>query len=61
LTFNLSGTESGIVLKMRFLIVYCLLIKQGSTVYVEAVAEHHQRNLIYLVLGGWYPYRYFRA
>jgi hypothetical protein len=36
-------------------------IRQGSTVYVEAVAEHHQYKLVYLILGGWYPYLYFRV
>ena len=37
------------------------ILKQGCTIYVEEVAEHHQHKIIYRILGSWYPHRYFRV
>ena len=36
------------------------IIRQGSTVYVEKIAEHPQCKLMYRVLGSWYSFEYFR-
>ena len=34
--------------------------KNGSYVYVEAIAGHHQCILIYRILGNWHPYNLFQ-
>jgi|GEM_PF-2038533 len=34
--------------------------KNGSYVYVDAVAGHHHCILIYRVLGNWHPYDLFQ-
>jgi hypothetical protein len=36
------------------------IIRQGSTVYVEEIAEHPKCKLMYRVLGSWYSFEYFR-
>ena len=36
------------------------IILNGSTVYVEEVAEHKVYRIIYRVFNSWYPYYYFR-
>lgn len=35
------------------------IIKIGTLVYVEAVAQHQQFKIMYRVLNQWMPYQYF--
>ncbi len=35
------------------------IIKTGTLVYVEAVAQHQQFKIMYRVLNQWMPYQYF--
>jgi hypothetical protein len=36
------------------------IIRKGSTVFIEEIAEHYQHKIIYRVLGKWYPHKYFK-
>ena len=35
------------------------IIKEGTIVYVEAVAQHKEHKIMYRVLNQWVPYYYF--
>ena len=36
------------------------IIKEGTIVYVEAVAQHKEHKIMYRVLNQWVPYYYFQ-
>ena len=36
------------------------IIKEGTIVYVEAVAQHKEHKIMYRVLNQWVPYYYFK-
>ena len=36
------------------------VLKMGTHVYVEEVAEHSQHKILYRVFNAWYPYLYFK-
>ena len=36
------------------------IIKEGTIVYVEAVAQHKENKIMYRVLNQWVPYYYFK-
>ena len=35
------------------------IIKEGTIVYVEAVAQHKEFKIMYRILNQWMPYQYF--
>lgn len=50
-------------LYVPFQVISLLLVDDlqvDTIVYVEAVSSHHEHQIIYRVLGNWYPYNLFR-
>jgi hypothetical protein len=36
------------------------VLRSGSTVYVDQVAEHRQYMIVYRIFNLWYPHFYFK-